>query len=132
MRLGEKKSDGSLGGLLVYGGAVGGVILANLLAPRPGTTRAREMPPVQLPESFPNLRAVALRFDEVKTLYRAGRLGFQETRDQIAALIDAAFRLETQGKAEAGPVADLAQEMSRFHDETFTAEQDIARTQTGV
>lgn len=128
IRMGKRKKEGELEGALVYLGIVGGVVVYNLLKPGPGVTRAAEMPSTVPPAEFNSLPEVAARFDEVKTLYRSGVLGFQQTRDQVTGLIDAAFRLETQGKAQAAPVADLVEAMAEFHDDTQRAEQEIAQT----
>lgn len=128
-RLGRTEKEDATTGTLVYIGMALGAGVAGYLVPKPGRTEAAAMPSVAPPPEFANLAAVATRFDEVKTLYRSGRLDFQTTRDQVAALIDVAFILETQGKANAGPVAELAQAMSQFHDDTFRAEQEIERTQ---
>ncbi len=95
-----KKKDDTL--LWLTGGAIGlGVGLYFLLkskdeapAPtRPGVTQTAPVAPIEPPSSFPTLDSVALRFLEVKELWRMGMLEPEPVREELNTLQAAASAL---------------------------------------
>jgi hypothetical protein len=56
----------------------------------PGQTVAAPMPPLTPPSRYGNLQAVAVRLDQVKTLYRSGQLTPQQAIAESEGLITAA------------------------------------------
>ena len=61
----------------------------------PGVTKADEMPKVASPSRFANLDSVALRLDQVRTLYRSGRLTPIQTLAETEGLLTAANSFTT-------------------------------------
>lgn len=61
----------------------------------PGVTKAGEMPVIASPARFANLDSVALRLDQVKTLYRSGRLTPVQAVAEAEGLMTAANSFST-------------------------------------
>ncbi len=104
-------AEGALWGIGVYGAVFA---LYMLFKPEPGTTQAADMPSAEGPTSFGNLGAVASRFDEVKTLYRAGRFTPQQTLDEVDRLTGQVAALRSAGVAPAGDADRLLTTMGEF------------------
>ena len=62
---------------------------------RPGVTKAAEMPVIASPSRFANLDSVELRLDQVRTLYRSGRLTPIQTLSETEGLLTAANSFST-------------------------------------
>ena len=78
-------------------GIASGVGLWFLLRPKPktkadmpGVTQAAPMPTVASPARFADLTSVALRLDQVKTLYRSGRFSPEQALAEAGGLAAAA------------------------------------------
>ena len=92
-----KKKDDTL--LWITGGAIGlGVGLYFLLKTkdeaadptRPGVTQTAPVPPLEPPSSYLTLNSVAVRFAEVKELWRMGYMDARPTMDELTDLATAA------------------------------------------
>lgn len=77
----------------------GSVVTSNV-----GQTIAAPMPTVASPSRYVNLQAVAVRLDELKTLYRSGRLTPQQAIAECEALIAVANGFRSQEGERANEV----------------------------
>lgn len=83
----------------VAGGAAGvglWYLLKNAVADGPGQTVAAPMPTIASPSRYVNLQSVALRLDQVKTLYRSGQLTPIQAIAESEGLITAANSFSLQ------------------------------------
>lgn len=74
--------------ILLLGG-IGGLIALLLSKKGPGKTVAAEVPEKEVPADLRTRAQVEKRFDEVKTLYRMGRLSPTEALIQMSPLVTA-------------------------------------------
>lgn len=82
----------------------------------PGQTVAKE-PASTLapaPSSFKTLAEVQKRFDEVRELYRMGRLAPEEAQEQALELFDVATDMASAGTAPTGEALALGEQISVF------------------
>lgn len=91
--LGEKKETPGFNPLwFLAGGVVGAglwMLFSKATAPV-GQTQAALLPTVAPPSRFANLESVAIRLDQVKTLYRSGRLSPEQALAELEGLSAAA------------------------------------------
>lgn len=76
-------------------GIASGIGLWFLLRPKPklipvGVTQAAPMPPIASPARFANLESIAIRLDQVKTLYRSGAMTPEQALAEAGGLAAAA------------------------------------------
>ncbi len=108
-----KKNNDSL--LWITGGAIGlGVGLYFLLkskdeaaaATRPGVTQPAPVAPIEPPSSYPTLDSVAVRFSEVKELWRMGYMDARPTMDELTDLGMAARSFQASQPAAANELIE--------------------------
>lgn len=91
-----KKDDDKIDPVWFLGGIAAGIggwfLYKHVLTSRTpvGETVAAPMPGMVPPGSFPSLAAVAARLDDVKTLYRSGRLTPEQALAELGRLESAA------------------------------------------
>lgn len=102
-RMGQAGADGSFNPLWFLLGGVAGIGIWQLIkgavtgAPGgPGVTEAAPLPPVASPSRYANLDSVALRLDQVKTLYRSGQMSPEQALAETEALTSAAYNFSVQ------------------------------------
>lgn len=102
-KLGQQGEKGGINPLWFVLGAGAGVGLWYLIKSMgakdqvgPGQTVAAPMPAVTPPSRYGNLQAIAVRLDQVKTLYRSGQLSPEQALAEAENLITAANSFSLQ------------------------------------
>jgi hypothetical protein len=98
--------------LLLLGG-LGGLFL--LLSKKgPGKTVAAEVPGMDVPKELSTIKKVMTRFDEVKTLYRMGRLDQGGALKQMRPLVDAVNGLRARKEIPKEVAVESLRQMNLF------------------
>ena len=80
-------------------------------------TVAAPMPPLTPPSRYGNLQAIAVRLDQLKTLYRSGQVNPQQVIAEIDSLISAAYNFPDEGERVnevVGPLMDFKAQIEDF------------------
>lgn len=101
--LGQQKNSGfsPLWFVLGAGAGVGLWYLLTSMGPKEpirGQTVAAPLPSLTPPSRYGNLEAIAVRLDQLKTLYRSGRINPQQALAEAEGLITAANSFSQEGE----------------------------------
>lgn len=107
--------------LLLLGG-LGGLFLLLSGKKGPGKTVAAEVPKVTVPKELLSLPAISKRFDEVKTLYRMGRLDHMATLKQLQPLVDATRALKVAKEITADESMAILKQIHTFAQDVGAAQ----------
>jgi hypothetical protein len=117
----EKRGINPLWFVLGAGAGVGLWYLLKDLGRKPDSTVdtvAAPMPSLTPPSRYGNLQAVAVRLDQLKTLYRSGQVNPQQAIAEIDSLISAAYGFSSEEGERVnevvGPLMDFKAQIEDF------------------
>lgn len=116
----EKSGINPLWFVLGAGAGVGLWYLLKDLGRKPDSTVdtvAAPMPPLTPPSRYGNLQAIAVRLDQLKTLYRSGQVSSEQAIAEIDSLITAAYGFPQEGERVnevVGPLMDFKAQIEDF------------------
>jgi hypothetical protein len=101
--------------LWIFFGGVAGLGLWLLLKPKakPGETQAADMPE-GLPSEFQSVGAVATALDDLKTLYRSGRLNPEQALGEISRLSGTLTSLQQQGVGDSASAQEVFRQLANL------------------
>jgi hypothetical protein len=117
----EKRGINPLWFALGAGAGVGLWYLLKDLGRKPDSTVdtiAAPMPPLTPPSRYGNLQAIAVRLDQLKTLYRSGQVSSEQAIAEIDSLISAAYGFSSEEGERVnevvGPLMDFKAQIEDF------------------
>lgn len=122
-KLGQQTEPGKINPLWFVVGAGAGVglwYLVSQLGKKPDSTVdtvAAPMPPLTPPSRYGNLQAVAVRLDQLKTIYRSGQVSPEQALAEAESLITAANNFHSEGERVGEvvmPILDFKAEIEDF------------------